>query len=116
MNRTLKMLASCVLAALVYVGISDTAKAQWGVGCRPVVPAYGVGYAYGYGVPNYGYSAFYGGYPGFAAPRVYTGSSLYVGPGFYGTARPVVTPFYPAYRPAFVGTPFGHVPGVRVGF
>jgi hypothetical protein len=129
MNHKLKYLA----VAILFVGFSilaQPANAQYGYGTcnRGYGASYGAGYGsfrYGYSAPiGYGYSSYYAGYPGYSsyyAPRIYSGTSLYVSPGYYSAAR-VVVPAYPVYRPVIVPTPLGPavrpVPGIgiRIGF
>ncbi len=120
MNNKLKLIASIAFAVALFFGASQTVNAQYGNHCyHSGYPAYRASYGYGYGYSNPypGYSS-YAAYPAYStyyAPRVYSGTSLYVGPG-YTTARVVVPQYYPAYRPAVVATPYGPMPGVRIGF
>ena len=101
MNNKLR---SSVIAGL-FVGLvvffQQSANAQYG--CNHGYSAGYQSYGYGYAMPlGYsGYSSYYAGYPGYSSyysPQVYTGTSLYVSPGYYSAAR-VVVPAYPAYRP-----------------
>jgi hypothetical protein len=126
MNNKLKLFVFAVLLTGFAV-FAEQANAQYG-NCNR---GYGVGYGaynYGYSAPmGYGYSSYssrYGGYPGYSsyyAPQLYTGSSLYVSPGYYSVSR-VAVPVYPVYRPIVVPVPVAPrvmpAPGItfRVGF
>lgn len=126
MNNRLKLFVIAILVIGATV-ISQPASAQYGYDCHR---GYGVGYgSYSYGYPaplgyGYGYTSYYAGYPGYIShftPRAYSGTSLYVAPGRYSTAR-IVVPAYPVYRPVITPVPFGpgFIPapgvGLRVGF